>query len=125
MISALRIVYNGNQLIVIMAPLMLSIQDLQISDHFPIFSIISMKSDHKPGKAKAPTRFYEFGDLTQLDSQDFYDYVIPQLSKLTAFSVQSHSSDGVATKFNDLLKNSINKFAPVTIRKTSKHKSNK
>ena len=103
----------------------ISIQDLQISDHFAIFSTISMKSDHKPGKAKAPTRFYEFRDLKQLDSQDFYDYVIPQISKLTAFSVQSHSADEVATRFNDLLKNSVNKFAPVTIRKTSKHKSHK
>ena len=73
----------------------ISIQDLQISDHFAIFSTISMKSDHKPGKAKAPTRFYEFCDLKQLDSQDFYDYVIPQISKLTAFSVQSHSAVGL------------------------------
>ena len=103
----------------------ISIQDLQISDHFAVFATISLKSAHKPGIAKAPTRFYEFRDLKQLDSQEFDDYIIPQISKLTAFSVQCHSADEVATRFNDLIQDSVNKFAPCTMRKTSKPKSNK
>ena len=75
--------------------------------------------------AKAPTRFYEFRDLKQLDSQEFDDYIILQISKLNAFSVQCHSADEVATRFNDLIQDSVNKFAPCTMHKISKPKSNK
>ena len=56
---------------------------------------------------------------------EFDDYTIPQSSKLTAFSDQCHSADMVATSFNDLIQDSVNKFAPCIMRKTSKLKSNK
>ena len=56
---------------------------------------------------------------------EFDDYTIPQSSKLTAFSDQCHSADMVATSFNDLIQDSVNKFAPCIMRETSKLKSNK
>ena len=71
------------------------------------------------GRAYAPTRFYEFFDLKQLDSQDLDDYIILQISKPTALSVQYRSADEVATRFHDLIQDSVNKFAPCTMRKTS------
>ena len=77
------------------------------------------------GRANTPTRLYEFHDLKQLDSQDFDDYIILQISKPTALSVQYCSADGVATRFHDLIQDSANKFAPWTMRKTSKPKSDK
>ena len=59
-------------------------------DYFALFSTISLKSLHKPAKAKAPTRFYEFRDLKQLANQNFFmimSYLRLGSSLLSQFSV--------------------------------------
>ena len=101
------------------------IEDLQLSDHFAIFSKFALESTEKPQNAKAPTRYYDFRDYKKLDTPEFYDYVLPLIAKLTAFSVRSSSSDEVATQLNNLLSDSLDKFAPISRRKTSKQKSHK
>ena len=103
---------------------MATIEDLSLSDHFVLFSQVYLDS-HVPrsSNVKAFRRVYEYRNYDQLDTQLFDDYIIPELSKLTAFSVKSDSGNEVACRLDQLLSDSLDKFAPKTLRKTSKPKS--
>ena len=100
------------------------IEDLSLSDHFVLFSQVYVESQVSYSSNVKPLhRVYEYRNFDQLDTQLFDDYIIPELSKLTAFSVKSNSSNEVASRLEQLLSDSLDRFAPVTPRKTTKPKS--
>ena len=100
------------------------IEDLSLSDHFVLFSQVYVESQVSYSSNVKPLhRVYEYRNFDQLDTQLFDDYIIPELSKLTAFSVKSNSSNEVASRLEQLLSDSLDQFAPVTLRKTTKPKS--
>ena len=100
------------------------VEDLQISDHYPIFFTASIPNDKQIGQQKSEKpRYYNYRDLKSIDCPEFLSYASEKLTQLSNYALTCSSSDDLALRFVDFLKTSLDDFAPISVRKTSQNKS--
>ena len=98
--------------------------DIQLSDHFPIFAVISLLSTKsRTPKVKAIPRYYQFRDYKLLDCDEFYCHVDNELKNAQLSNSSCEDPNILADELDGILCSSVDRFAPVVIRKTTKKKS--
>ena len=96
------------------------VNDLQISDHYPIFSVLGIPSSQNSSKQeKAPPRYYKFRDYRLLDCDEFYSHLTGKIGQLSHSCSEGNDSDILASRLDQLLRSSVDQFAPEMTRKTS------
>ena len=97
------------------------VEDLQISDHYPIFFTASIPNDKQIGQQKSEKpRYYNYRDLKSIDCPEFLSYASEKLTQLSNYALTCSSSDDLALRFVDFLKTILDDFAPLVSGKPLK-----